>query len=59
MTGAESRALRVGARVCWCNDTTDQGTVTEMNWSGVIVKWDNRGDQSVLHNDMAMVVAVK
>jgi hypothetical protein len=23
-----------------------------------VLKWDNRGEQSVLHNDMAMVVAV-
>jgi len=36
----------------------DQGTVTETNWSGVTLKWDNRDKQSVLHNDMAMVAVV-
>jgi hypothetical protein len=47
--------LNVGARVCWRDDKNDQGTVTETNWSGVTVKWDNRSQQSVLHNDMACV----
>jgi hypothetical protein len=58
MTGAQSRSLRVGTRVCWGNDKNDQGTVTELNWAGVVLKWDNRSEQSVLHNDMAMVVTV-
>jgi hypothetical protein len=58
MTGAQSRSLRVGARVYWSDDKNDQGTVTEMNWAGVVLKWDNRNEQSVLHNDMAMVVAI-
>jgi len=25
------------------------------NWAGVIVKWDNRGEQAILHNDMILV----
>jgi hypothetical protein len=58
MTGAQSRLLRVGTRVCWSGDKNDQGTVTDMNWAGVVLKWDNRSEQSVLHNDMAMVIAV-
>jgi hypothetical protein len=61
MTGAQSRSLRVGVRVYWGDDKNDQGTVTEMNWAGVVLQWDNRSEQSVLyvlHNDMAMVVAV-
>ena len=58
MTGTQSRALRVGARICWGEDKGDQGTVTELNWAGVVLRWDNRGDQSVLHNDMAMVAIV-
>jgi hypothetical protein len=58
MTGTESRSLHVGARVRWGADQDDQGTVTEKNWSGVSIKWDNRGDQSVLHNDMTMVALV-
>lgn len=55
MTGDQSRGLKVGDRVRWNNDTNDQGTVTEKNWAGVIVKWDNRGEQAILHNDMILV----
>jgi hypothetical protein len=55
MTGDQSRALKVGDRVRWNNDTNDQGTVTEKNWAGVIVKWDNRRQQTILHNDMILV----
>ena len=55
MTGSQSRLLDVGARVCWLGDNNDLGTVTEKNWAGVTVKWDNRSQQSVLHNDMACV----
>jgi hypothetical protein len=58
MTGTESRSLPVGARVRWGSDQDDQGTVIEKNWSGVTLKWDNRGEQSVMHNDMAMVAVV-
>ena len=58
MTGDQSRGLRVGARVCWGEDKNDQGTVTEKNWSGVTLKWDNRDNQSVSHNDMKMVFLV-
>jgi hypothetical protein len=58
MTGSQSRLLNVGARVCWNGDKKDQGTVTEKNWSGVTLKWDNRSPQSVLHNDMACVGVV-
>jgi hypothetical protein len=55
MTGSESRSLHVGARVCWRDDKSDHGTVTETDWSGVTLKWDNRSQQTVLHNDMAGV----
>src|SRR6187399_1755624 len=54
MTGDESRKLKVGNRVRWGADEGDQATVTETNWSGVSLKWDNRGEQSVLHNDMKL-----
>jgi hypothetical protein len=50
--------LKTGARVCWRDDKTDQGTVTETNWSGVTLKWDSRGAQSILHNDMDPVALV-
>ena len=58
MTGDQSRFLSVGDRVRWNNDINDQGTVTEKNWAGLTVKWDNRGEQSILHNDMAQVERV-
>jgi len=58
MTGTQSRSLNPGSRVRWGEDGNDQGTVTEINWAGVTLKWDNRSEQSVLHNDMAMVVLV-
>jgi hypothetical protein len=55
MTGSQSRLLDVGARVFWRDDKNDLGTVIEKDWAGVTVKWDNRSQQSVLHNDMAGV----
>jgi hypothetical protein len=59
MTGDQSRLLDIGDRVCWQNDQTDQGTVIEKNWSGVTIKWDSRGEQVILHNDMARVERVQ
>lgn len=58
MTGSESRLLKVGARVCWRDDKNDQGIVTATNWSGVTLKWDNRSEQSILHNDMGLVSVI-
>jgi hypothetical protein len=58
MTGEQSRQLDVGDRVCWQNNRADQGTVTEKNWAGVTIKWDNRSEQTILHNDMAQVEQV-
>jgi hypothetical protein len=58
MTGDQSRILDVGERVCWQNNQADQGTVTEKNWAGVTIKWDSRGKQQILHNDMAQVERV-
>ena len=55
MTGTESRLLNVGARVFWNADKNDVGTVTEKDWSGVTIKWDNREVQHILHNDMPAV----
>ncbi len=39
----------------WHGDSKDAGTITEMDWAGVVIKWDNRDQQKILHNDMAMV----
>ena len=58
VTGDQSRALNGGDRVCWHADKNDQGTVIETNWAGVTVKWDNRSEQAILHNDMAYVERV-
>ena len=58
MTGAQSRTLNVGDRVFWNADLSDQGTVTEKNWAGLAIKWDNRSEQTILHNDMAQVERV-
>ena len=58
MTGEKSRQLKVGDKVCWQKDDADQGSVTETNWSGVTVTWDNRGEQAVLHNDMTQIERV-
>ena len=59
MTGDQSRLLKPFDRVCWQNDPADQGTVIEKNWSGVTIKWDSRGLQVILHNDMARVERVQ
>ena len=58
MTGDQSRLLNVGDRVSWHNDRADQGTVTEKNWAGVTIKWDDRGEQTILHNNMTQVERV-
>jgi hypothetical protein len=58
MTGEQSRHLDIGDRVCWKAGQKDQGTITEKNWAGVTIKWDNRTEQAVLHNDMAQVERV-
>jgi hypothetical protein len=55
MTGDQSRLLKPLDRVCWQSDHADQGTVTKKNWAGVTIKWDNRGDHAILHNDMGQV----
>ena len=55
MTGSESRLLTINARVIWNKNTKDAGTVIDRDWTGVVIKWDNREQQKLLHNDMAMV----
>lgn len=59
LTGTQSRSLDVGARVCWSENEKDQGTVVEKSWSGVTLKWDNREQQSIMHNDMQMVFLIR
>jgi hypothetical protein len=59
LTGTQSRLLDVGTRVCWSENEKDQGTVVEKSWSGVTLKWDNREQQSIMHNDMQMVFIIR
>jgi hypothetical protein len=59
MTGDQSRLLNVGDRVCWQNDQADQGTVIEKNWAGLTIQWDNRSEQTILHNNMTQVERVR
>jgi hypothetical protein len=56
MTGDESRKLKVGDRVQWDNSLTDRGTVSEVDWRGVTIKWDDGRTNSI--NDMAQVERV-
>ena len=58
MTGDQSRALKVGDRVCWGAKTTDLGTVVGTSWSEVTISWDDGETSSVSHNDMARVERV-
>jgi hypothetical protein len=56
MTGEQSRLLKVGDRVKWDNSLTDRGTISEVDWRGVTIKWDDVN--SLYHNDMAQVERV-
>jgi len=58
MNGEQSRLLATGNRVCWNDDQADQGTITENDWSGVKIAWDNGRTDFCLHNDMAKVTLV-
>ncbi len=52
VTGEKSRSLVVGTTVFWKNDRDDFGTVIAKDWSSVTVKWESRGSQKIMHNDM-------
>ncbi len=58
MTGAESRELPIGARVCWDEDKNDQGTVTARDWGGVNIEWDNGHKTYFHHNTMKEISVV-
>lgn len=55
MTGEQSRKLKVGDRVCWKGDATNEGMVEGTSWSDVKIAWDDGDANSVSHNDMAQV----
>jgi hypothetical protein len=58
MTGEQSRLLKVGDRVQWDKSLTDRGTISEVDWRGVTIKWDDGRVNSIFHNDMAQVERV-
>jgi hypothetical protein len=58
MTGEQSRFLKVGDRVQWDCSLTDRGTVSEADWRGVTIKWDDGRVNSIYHNDMGQVERV-
>jgi hypothetical protein len=47
MTGDESRKLKVGDRVQRDKSLTDRGTVSEVDWRGVPIKWDDGRTNSI------------
>ena len=58
MTGEQSRLLKVGDRVQWDNSLTDRGTISDVDWRGVTIKWDDGRTNSIYHNDMGQVERV-
>lgn len=58
MTGDQSRLLKVGDRVKRDDSLTDHGTIIDVDWRGVTIKWDDRQTNTLLHNDMARVERV-
>jgi len=58
MTGDQSRHLEIGDRVQWDKSLMDRGTIIEVDWRGVIIKWDDGRTNSIYHNDMAQVERV-
>jgi hypothetical protein len=55
MTGEQSRQLKADDRVQWDKSLTDRGTISEADWRGVTVKWDDGRANTIYHNDMAQV----
>ena len=55
MTREESKHLKIGARVRWQGNETDEGTVAENDWKAVRIVWDNKLTSVIHHNDMSSV----
>jgi hypothetical protein len=58
MTGEQSRLLKAGDGAHWDNSLADRGTISEVDWRGVTIKWDVRRMNTIYHNDMAQVERV-
>jgi hypothetical protein len=59
MTAEQSRALKVGDRVCWNGDRADSGTVTAIEHRFVIIEWWDGHNSYTGHGDMARVELVR
>jgi hypothetical protein len=56
VTGEQSRQLKVGDRVRWDQKKiTDLGTIVEVTWSGVTIRWDDDHAEWIAHNDMTKI----
>jgi small-conductance mechanosensitive channel len=55
MTGKQSRALKVGDRVCFNGDESDRGTVKATNAKYVTIKWRDGHKSFTGHGDMKRV----
>jgi hypothetical protein len=56
VTSEQSRTLKVGQRVCWLGNEQDRGSITERDWTGVRIKWDDGKTSFHHHNDMRDIV---
>jgi hypothetical protein len=52
VTGAESKNLKKGNRICWRGDAADSGTISGTSWDAVTIAWDNGQVTTVHHGDM-------
>jgi hypothetical protein len=59
MTGDQSRALKVGDRVCFNGEQADSGTVTAIEHRFVIIKWRDGHKSYTAHGDMKRIDLVK
>jgi hypothetical protein len=59
MTDEQSRALKVGDRVCFNGEQADSGTVKATNGKYVTIKWQDGHESFTGHGDMTRVELVK
>jgi hypothetical protein len=58
MTPDQSRTRKPKDRVCWQGVLTDQGTITDTDWSGVQIEWDSGKSGFYHHNNMGDIQPV-
>jgi hypothetical protein len=59
VTAAESKNLQKGTRVCWRDDSSDGGVITQTSWDAVTIAWDNHHVAIVHHGDMREIQRAK